>query len=142
MKYDNHYINIANLVAGLSRDPKTRVGCVVVRDGQILSQGYNGTPPGDCNCTRDDAGNTLPTVIHSEANALMKLARNGGGANEATLFSTHSPCFTCACLIIQAGIRRVVYEEVYEQEAIDYLKERGISIEGHIRIPHTEGRWD
>ena len=129
LKYDIHYIDIANLVAGLSRDPKIRVGCVLERDGQILSQGYNGTVTGDCNDTRDEHGTTLPTVIHSEANALMKLAKNGGCSNGSTLYSTHSPCYACACLIIQAGVRRVVYKEVYDAKAIKFLEERGIEIE-------------
>ena len=59
----------------------------------------------------------------------MKLAKNGGSADEASLFTTHSPCYTCAGLVVQAGIRRVVYDKVYEQEAIDFLKARGITIE-------------
>ena len=81
------------------------------------------------NTTRDPAGITLPHVIHSEANALMKLAKNGGGADGATIYCTHSPCYHCSLLLLQAGIARVVYTDVYTQEAIDFLKERGVIVE-------------
>ena len=79
--------------------------------------------------TRTDAGTTYPWVIHSEANALMKLAKNGGGSNGATIYCTHSPCMDCALLILQAGITRIVYDEVYCKDSIKFLKERGIKLE-------------
>ena len=133
LKYDTAYLNIARTISDLSHDKQTRVGSIIVRGGQILSQGWNGTPAGDPNRTRDLRGNTLPTVIHSEANALMKLAKNGGGSDGATIYCTHSPCMHCSLLILQAGIKRVVYEEVYEPEAITFLKERGIQVESITR---------
>ena len=122
-------MSVAKIFAGLSYDDKYKVGACIVKDGQILSQGWNGMPSGMDNTTRFGPGYTRPEVIHAEANALMKLAKNGGSADEASLFTTHSPCYTCAGLVVQAGIRRVVYDKVYEQEAIDFLKERGITVE-------------
>ena len=122
-------MSVAKIFGGLSYDDKYKVGAVIVKDGQILSQGWNGMPSGMDNTTRFGPGYTRPEVIHAEANALMKLAKNGGSADEASLFTTHSPCYTCAGLVVQAGIRRVVYDKVYEQEAIDFLKERGITVE-------------
>ena len=70
-----------------------------------------------------------PEVIHAEANALMKLAKNGGSADEASLFTTHSPCYTCAGLVVQAGIRRIVYDKVYDEDALIFLKERGLDVQ-------------
>ena len=81
------------------------------------------------NTTRFGAGYTRPEVIHAEANALMKLAKNGGSADEASIFTTHSPCYTCAGLIVQAGIRRIVYDKVYDEEAIEFLKKRGLDVQ-------------
>ena len=119
---------VAEIFAGLSHDTKYKVGCCIVKDGQILSQGWNGMPSGMENETRC-RGITKPEVIHSEANALMKLARNGGQSNEATLYTTHSPCYTCSGLIIQSGIRRVVYRDVYDKASLEFLRERGIACE-------------
>ena len=128
LKYDNNYLSIAHTIAELSVDEKVRVGCIIVRGGQILSQGWNGTASGMPNHTRDASGNTLPGVIHSEANALMKLAKNGGGSDGATIYCTHSPCYDCAKLILQAGIKRVVYSELYSYDALLFMKERGLEL--------------
>ncbi len=125
---DEHYLDVAQLVSELSYDRQIQVGCVIVKDGQILSQGYNGNPSGMDNITRDLDGITLPTVIHSEANALMKLARNGGGAKGSSLYCTHSPCYDCSKLIIQAGIRDIIYTSVYDKDAIEFLKENGVKV--------------
>ena len=112
----------------MSRDDRIKVGSIIVRNGQIVSEGYNGTVTGMDNTTRDSAGITLPAVVHSEANALMKLAKNGGGSDGATIYCTHSPCYDCAKLIIQAGIKRVVYSEVYDWSALKFIKERGLTL--------------
>ena len=127
--YDNTYLDIADAVARLSYDEKIRVGSIIVRRGQILSQGWNGTPSGMSNNTRNAAGYTLGTVIHSEANALMKLAKNGGGSDGATIYCTHSPCMDCALLLLQAGVTRVVYREEYCEDALEFLIERGLTVE-------------
>jgi dCMP deaminase len=129
LDYDTVYIDIASRIAELSADEKIRVGCIIVREGQILSQGWNGQPSNMPNDTRDMDGRTLPTVIHSEANALMKLAKNGGGSNKSTIYCTHSPCMDCSLLLLQAGIERVVYDEVYCIESIKFLTERGLTVE-------------
>ena len=128
LRYDNNYISIAHTIAELSADEKIRVGCIIVRGGQILSQGWNGTASGMPNHTRDASGNTLPGVIHSEANALMKLAKNGGGSDGATIYCTHSPCYDCAKLILQAGIQRVVFTNVYCRDSLGFMRERGLKL--------------
>ena len=128
LKYDRAYMSVAKIFAGLSHDDQYKVGAVIVKNGQILSQGWNGMPSGMDNTTRFGAGYTRPEVIHAEANALMKLAKNGGSADEASLFTTHSPCYTCAGLVVQAGIRRVVYDKVYDEDALIFLKERGLEV--------------
>ena len=129
LKYDRAYMSVAKIFGGLSHDVNYKVGCCIVKDGQILSQGWNGMPSGMPNNTRLDNGYTRPEVVHAESNALMKLAKNGGSADEASLFTTHSPCYTCAGLIMQAGIRRVVYDKVYDEDALIFLKERGLEVE-------------
>ena len=105
LRYDNNYISIAHTIADLVLMRRLESAASLSRGGQILSQGWNGTASGMPNHTRDASGNTLPGVIHSEANALMKLAKNGGGSDGATIYCTHSPCYDCAKLILQAGIK-------------------------------------
>ena len=125
--YEDAYVSIADRISALSYDDRIKVGSIIVKDGQILSQGWNGMPTGMPNKTRVD-GVTKPEVIHSEANALMKLAKNGGGSNGATIYCTHSPCYNCALLLLQAGITRVVYKEEYCIKSIKFLKERGLEV--------------
>ena len=99
-------------------------------------------PTGMPNSMRTN-GNTNPEVIHSEANALMKLAKNGGGSNGATIYCTHSPCFNCALLLLQSGISRVVYEQVYCNNALTFLEERGIQLDCYKpsnRLPPQESQ--
>jgi dCMP deaminase family protein len=96
----------------------------------IISDGYNGTPSGFENICEDEAGVTKPYVLHAEANAITKLARSGNNSEDSTLYVTASPCIECAKLIIQAGIRRVVYGEKYRlTDGIDLLKRAGIEVE-------------
>ena len=128
-EYDGVYLNIANSVSILSYDQRIKVGSIIVKDGQIMSQGWNGMPTGMPNEMRRPDGLTNPEVIHSEANALMKLAKNGGGSKGATIYCTHSPCFDCALLILQSGITRIVYEQEYCNDALTFLSERGIQLD-------------
>ena len=121
-------MDIATSIGSLSCDNKIRVGSILVKNGQILSQGWNGMPSGMPNQTRKD-GITNPEVIHSEANALMKLAKNGGGSNGSTIYCTHSPCYNCSLLLLQAGVVRIVYKEIYCKKAITFLEERGIQLD-------------
>ena len=141
---DEYYMKIADLVSTRSHDNKYKVGCVIVRDRNILAEGYNGVPSGMIHRTRDIHGDTLPTVIHSEANALMKLARNGISSNGATIYCTYSPCFECAKLLLQAGIKKIVYQQVYDIKALEFLTER-IEYErlrGRNSIPERQSRKD
>lgn len=116
-------MDIALRIGEMSKDNKYKVGSIIVKDGQILSQGWNGMPSGMDNETRIN-GKTRPEVIHSEANALMKLAKHGGNCNGATIYCSYSPCWGCAKLILQAGITRLVYNKVYDKEALAFIKER------------------
>ena len=127
-KCDKLYMSIAHQVAEQSRDKIHKVGCVVVKDNNIISMGYNGTPTGMDNKMRDTYGKTLPTVLHSEENALMKLAKTGGSSDGATLYCTHNPCWGCSRLLIQAGIARVVYCIVYDSSSLELLKSANIEV--------------
>ena len=128
-KHDQLYVDMATLTSHQSHDAQIQVGSVIVRDGQVLSQGWNGMPAGMSNETRSSVGATNKEVIHSEANALMKLAKNGGGSDGATIYCTHSPCWECAKLLLQAGIKRIVYSHCYDEASVLFLKERGLELE-------------
>ena len=123
-RYDRVYMEIAHAVSRLSHDTKTKVGAIIVRDGQIISQGWNGMPSGMSNDMRDDHGKTKIEVLHSETNALMKLTKTGGGSNGATIYCTHSPCMDCAKLILQAGIDTIVYDNIYCNESMNFMNDR------------------
>ena len=131
---DKYYIKVAQLCAKNSYAKKLQVGAIIVKDRQIMSDGFNGTPCGFENkCEIQDIdGNlhTLDYVLHAESNAILKCAKYGRPTNGSTLYITHSPCIECAKLIIQAGIIRVVYLEDYRKaEGIDLLKKTGIIVE-------------
>lgn len=127
-RYDNLYMDIADRVASMSHDCDTQVGAVIVKDGNIISFGWNGTPTGFPNHCKDGSGKTLPYVIHAEANAIYKLARTSGSAMGATLYTTHAPCQNCALAILQSGIGTVIYDVprtdngLYLLSAIDVLR--------------------
>jgi dCMP deaminase len=109
---DLFYMRIAEIVSEQSKCSRAKVGAILVKDGNVIAIGYNGTPTGFCNdCEQED--NTLPEVLHAESNAIAKCARSTSSADKATLYTTLSPCFECCKLIIQAGISRVVYKELY-----------------------------
>ena len=123
-------MGVAELSADLSYDPKTKVGAVIVRDGNILSFSYNGTPSGADNNTRDGNMETLPEVLHAETNELGKMMRAGISTAGCTLYSTREPCIHCAKLIYQAGIRRVVFHERHSNpEGTYFLFDREIMVE-------------
>ena len=106
------------------------VGALVVKDQMIISDGYNGTPSGFENKCEDDTNVTYPYVLHAEANAITKLARSSNNSDGSTLYVTASPCIECAKLIIQAGIKRVVYGEKYRlEDGIDLLRRAGVEVE-------------
>ena len=106
---------------------RRKVGALLVKDKMILSDGYNGTPSGFENICEDENDHTKPYVLHAEANAITKVARSNNSSEGATLYVTSSPCIECAKLIIQAGIRRVVFSEYYrDTDGIDLLNRAGI----------------
>ena len=106
------------------------MGALVVKDQRIISDGYNGTPSGFENQCEDEQGVTHPYVLHAEANAITKLARSSNNSDGATLYVTASPCIECAKLIIQAGIKRVVYGEKYRlDDGLNLLKKANIKVE-------------
>ena len=120
-RYDYLYMDIAQRVSEMSHDTDTKVGAVIVKDGNIISMGWNGTPTGFPNNCKDNAtGRTLPIVIHAEANAICKLARSSTNGEGATLYTTLSPCTECTKLILQSGISNVVVGQAYEKDMVGY----------------------
>ena len=138
LKFDQRYLEMARIWAQNSYCQRRQVGALVVKNGMIISDGYNGTPSGFENICEDENNVTKPYVLHAEANAITKLARSNNNSDGATIYITASPCIECAKLIIQAGIRRVVYEEEYHTpDGIDLLKRAGVEIE-HLEIDNNK----
>jgi len=128
-KFDQRYLQMARIWAQNSYCQRRQVGALVVKEGMIISDGYNGTPSGFENVCEDDNGLTKPYVLHAEANAITKLARSSNNSDGATIYITASPCIECAKLIIQAGIRRVVYGEKYRlTDGVELLERAGIEV--------------
>ena len=129
-KFDNSYLEMASVWARNSYCKRRQVGALLVKDRMIISDGYNGTPSGFENVCEDETGATKPYVLHAEANAITKVAKSGNSSDGSTLYVTASPCLECAKLIIQAGIKRVVYKDEYRlTDGIDLLKRAGIEVE-------------
>lgn len=127
---DSRYLRMAAIWAENSYCQRRKVGALVVKNKMIISDGFNGTPSGFENVCEDAEGVTKPYVLHAEANAITKLARSGNNSDGATLYVTASPCIECAKLIIQAGIRRVVYGEQYRLcDGVELLRRAGIVVE-------------
>ena len=109
---------------------RRKVGALIVKDRMIISDGYNGTPSGFENICEDENGVTKPYVLHAEANAITKVAKSGNSSEGATLYVTASPCIECAKLIIQSGIKRLVYRDEYRlTDGVDLLRRAGITVE-------------
>ena len=126
---DLRYIRMARIWAENSYCKRRQVGAIIVKDKMIISDGYNGTPSGFENICEDESGLTKPYVLHAEANAITKIARSGNNSDGATLYVTAAPCIECAKLIIQAGIKRVVYSEEYRlKDGIELLQRAGIEV--------------
>ncbi|MGI6242850.1 MAG: dCMP deaminase family protein [Prevotella sp.] len=126
---DYRYLRMAQIWAENSYCKRRKVGALVVKDKMIISDGYNGTPSGFENVCEDDNNLTKPYVLHAEANAITKLARSNNNSEGATLYVTASPCIECAKLVIQAGIKRVVYGETYRlDDGIRLLQRAGIEV--------------
>jgi dCMP deaminase len=128
-KFDQRYLDMARIWAQNSYCQRRQVGALVVKQGMIISDGYNGTPSGFENICEDETGVTKPYVLHAEANAITKLARSSNNSDGSTIYITASPCIECAKLIIQAGIKRVVYGEKYRlMDGIELLQRAGIEV--------------
>ena len=128
-KFDHSYLEMAEIWAQNSYCKRRKVGALLVKDRMIISDGYNGTPSGFENICEEN-GVTKPYVLHAEANAITKVAKSGNSSEGATLYVTASPCLECSKLIIQSGIKRVVYRDEYRlTDGIDLLRRAGIEVE-------------
>ena len=132
-RYDRAYLRMATEWARLSHCNRKQVGALIVKDGMIISDGYNGTPSGFPNACEDEEGDTNWYVLHAEANAILKVSKSTNNSKDATLYLTLSPCRECSKLILQAGIRRVVYCRAYKDTSgVDFLREANIEV---VQIP-------
>ncbi len=129
-QFDRSYLEMARVWAKNSYCTRRKVGALLVKDRMIISDGFNGTPSGFENICEDPAtGKTKPYVLHAEANAITKVAKSGNNSQGATLYVTDAPCLECAKLIIQAGIKRVVYVIEYSvRDGIELLRRAGIEV--------------
>jgi len=129
LKYHVTYLRMASEWASLSCCKRKKVGALIVKDGTIISDGFNGTPKGFPNDCEDADGNTHWYVLHAEANAMLKVARSTQSTDGATLYVTYSPCKDCSKMIVQSGIRRVIYKEEYRDlSGVKILREAGIDV--------------
>lgn len=133
---DRRYLRMARIWSENSYCVRRKVGALLVKDGMIISDGYNGTPSGMENVCEDEDGLTKPYVLHAEANAITKVAQSNNSSRGATLYITASPCMECSKLIIQAGIKRVVYNEFYRlTDGLELMEKVGIEI---VHIPDLD----
>lgn len=129
LRYDIAYMKMAVEWAALSHCTRKKVGALLVKDGMIISDGYNGTPSGFSNECEDQHGDTHWYVLHAEANAILKVARSANNAKDCTLYITMSPCKECSKLILQSGIKRIVFHKSYKDTTgLDFLKMAQIEI--------------
>lgn len=129
LRYDKAYLKMASEWANLSHCTRKKVGSLIVKNGMIISDGYNGTPSGFPNECEDPNGITHWYVLHAEANALLKISKSTNSSQDATLYITLSPCKECSKLILQAGITRVVYRDGYKDTSgVDFLISAGVDV--------------
>ena len=127
---DKRYLRMAAIWAENSYCQRRKVGALIVKNKMIISDGYNGTPSGFENICEDENNVTKPYVLHAEANAITKIARSNNSSDGATLYITDSPCIECAKLIIQSGIKRVVYSKKYRlDDGLNLLRKANIEVE-------------
>ncbi|WP_313374082.1 dCMP deaminase family protein [Chishuiella sp.] len=130
LRYDKAYLRMAYEWANLSYCQRKKVGAIIVKNRMIISDGYNGSPSGFDNNCEDDEGNTQWYVLHAEANAILKCATSTQSAEGATLYITLSPCKDCSKLILQAGIKRIVYIEQYKDTSgLQFLEKSEINVQ-------------
>ena len=124
---DYRYLRMASIWSENSYCVRRKVGALIVKDKMIISDGFNGTPSGFPNICESAKGVTFPYVLHAEANAITKVARSNNSSEGSTLYVTASPCMECSKLIIQAGIKRVVFSELYRiTDGLDLLRQAGV----------------
>ena len=129
IEVDKRYLKMARIWAGNSYCKRRQVGALIVKDKMIISDGYNGTPSGMDNNCEESPEKTKEYVLHAEANAITKVAKSGNSSDGATLYVTTSPCMECSKLIIQSGIKRVVFSEKYRiHKGLDLLEEVGVIV--------------
>ena len=129
IKKDDMYMEITKVISKRSYCKRKQVGCIIVKDNMIISDGYNGTPTGFENICEDENNNTKAYVLHAEANALTKLAKSTQSSVDSTLYVTMSPCYECSKLIIQTGITKVIFNEIYRiSDGLDLLRKSGIEV--------------
>ena len=129
LRYDKAYLRMAKTWSELSHCGRKQVGAIIVKDGMIISDGFNGTPSGFDNCCESEDGNTLWYVLHAEANAILKVGKSTHNSQDATLYLTLSPCKECSKLVVQSGIKRVVFIDSYKDTSgIDFLREAGVEV--------------
>ncbi|MEZ3550801.1 MAG: dCMP deaminase family protein [Muribaculaceae bacterium] len=132
---DERYLRMARIWSENSYCVRRKVGALIVKGNMVISDGFNGTPSGFPNICEDDNDTTLPYVLHAEANAITKVARSNNSSDGSTLYVTASPCLECSKLIIQAGIKRVVFSELYRiTDGIELLNRAGVET---VHIPLT-----
>jgi dCMP deaminase len=130
VQFDRRYLEMARIWAQNSYCKRRQVGALIVKEKMIISDGYNGTPAGFENVCEDENYRTKPCVLHAEANAITKVAKSNNSSDGATLYITTSPCMECAKLIIQSGIRRVVFCDSYHtKDGTELLMKAGIQVE-------------
>lgn len=127
-KLDRTYMNMAVELSKLSYANRKKVGCIIVKDTQIISEGFNGTPRGFPNVCECIDNLTKPEVLHAESNAISKIARSTNSSCGSTLYVTLAPCYECSKLIIQSGVRRVVYKYDYHTDGLSLLRSAGITV--------------
>lgn len=139
IRYDKAYLRMAQTWGELSHCKRKQVGAIIVKDGMIISDGYNGTPAGFDNCCENEVGETHWFVLHAEANAILKVAKSTNNCVGATLYLTLSPCKDCSKLILQAGITRLVFISGYKDSTgVDFLQNAGVEVV-QIEDPTTDG---
>jgi dCMP deaminase len=129
-RYDRAYLRLAKSWAMLSHCARKKVGAIIVKGKVIISDGYNGTPTGFPNQCEGINGETMWYVLHAEANAILKVAKSTNNMEGATLYLTHSPCKDCSKLVLQSGIKRLVFQENYKDlSGVEFLRSAGIIIQ-------------
>jgi dCMP deaminase len=137
-RYDRAYLRLAQNWAMLSHCTRKKVGAIIVKDRMIISDGYNGTPSGFSNQCENEEGETHWYVLHAEANAILKVAKSTNNTEGSTLYLTHSPCKDCSKLILQSGIKRVVYMDAYKDiSGLTFLTNAGVVITQINTIEHV-----